>query len=80
MKLIGISEMRARLSEVLDGVADESVTVLRRSRPVAILIAPERLEGLLEKVEDLEDQVAVLEAKLNPEPSIPWEQVRKAAG
>ena len=47
-------------------VQNRDVIVLRYNRPVALLIAPDRVERLLDRIEDLEDHVALLKHRLNP--------------
>lgn len=58
-KLVGITEFRDQAKQLIDQLSGENVIVLRRSSPVAVLIHPDRLERLYERIEDLEDQLAL---------------------
>jgi len=69
--LVGVTEARERLKELLDEVGEKNVVVLRRNQPVAVMVHPDRLEKLMERIEDLEDTVAVLEERLDPEGTVP---------
>jgi PHD/YefM family antitoxin component YafN of YafNO toxin-antitoxin module len=64
--LVGVTEARVRLRELLQTLGDRNVVVLRHNRPVAVLTHPDRLERLIGRVEDLEDYVAALESRLEP--------------
>ena len=53
-----VTELRDHLAETLDALNTESaVMVVRHSRPAAYLVSPALLERLLERIEDLEDQM-----------------------
>lgn len=60
--IVGITEFRDQAKRLVDHLGDRNVVVVRHSKPVAVLVAPERLERLYERIEDLEDQVAILSA------------------
>lgn len=72
--LVGVTEARERLKELLEKVGDRDVVVLRRNAPVAVMMHPDRVEKLWERIEELEDYVAVLEEKLEPEGSVPFKK------
>lgn len=55
-----------RLRELLQALEERNVVVLRHNRPVGVLVHPDRLERLIERVEDLEDYAAALESRLEP--------------
>lgn len=74
-RMIGVTEARAHFKDLLDELPARSVIILKNNRPVAVLVAPERLERLLDRVEELEDQVAILETQLHPEPRLTQEEV-----
>jgi prevent-host-death family protein len=66
-ELIGVSEARDRFKELVEEVKYREVIVLRHNRPVIVMVAPNRIEQLLDRIEDLEDHVALLEHRLNPD-------------
>ncbi len=68
--LIGVTEARENFKKLLDEVKDRNIVVLRRNRVAAVLIDPDRLEALLQRIEDLEDTVSVLENRLDSQPRI----------
>jgi prevent-host-death family protein len=74
-ELIGVSEARDRLKELVDEVQNRDVIVLRHNRPVALLVAPDRVERLLDRIEDLEAQVGLLEYRLNPDDVVSHKEV-----
>jgi prevent-host-death family protein len=73
-ELIGVSEARDRFKDLVDEVQKRDVVVLRHNRPVALLVAPDRIERLLDRIEDLEDHVALLEHRLNPDDVVPLKE------
>ncbi|AZG48852.1 type II toxin-antitoxin system Phd/YefM family antitoxin [Gordonia insulae] len=61
-----IREAKAKLSEVVRDAADEPVTIANHGKPAAIVLSPERYEGLIEEIEDLRDRLAVYESRDEP--------------
>lgn len=61
--VLPLSEIKARLSEVVDRVesSHQRVTLTRNGRPAAILISPEDLQALEDTLEILSDPKAVRE-------------------
>jgi prevent-host-death family protein len=58
IRTTSITELRDNLSETIDALAqDQAVMVVRRSKPAAYLVSPAMFEQLLERLEDLEDQL-----------------------
>jgi prevent-host-death family protein len=58
IRTASITELRDNLSETIDAlVQDQAVMVVRRSKPAAYLVSPAMFEQLLERLEDLEDQI-----------------------
>jgi len=55
IKTTTVTELRAELSTLINGLDEGPVMVLSRSRPAAVLIEPEMYDALLEKCELLED-------------------------
>ncbi|MEX0826138.1 MAG: type II toxin-antitoxin system Phd/YefM family antitoxin [Acidimicrobiia bacterium] len=66
MKVLPLTEVKAKLSEVVDELTEtqERVTITRNGRPVAVLVGCDDLEAIEETLEILSDPslVAELEA------------------
>lgn len=77
---VPVTEARDRLKELLDRVADRNVVLVRRSRPVAVMVAPDRYQGLVDRIENLEDELSVLHARLHPGGTVPLEKVKANLG
>lgn len=82
-KSVPVRELRSRLADLLDEVADrrEHVTVTRRGRPAAVLIPVDEYEALEETAEILSDDVALQAIRrgledLANEDVVPLEQIR----
>lgn len=62
-KVLPLSEIKAKLSEVVDEIVTthERVTVTRNGRPVAVLVSTDDLEAIEETVAILSDPAAVRE-------------------
>ncbi len=47
MKILPLSEVKMKLSELLEEVSsrDEEITVTRNGKPVAIIVSPDEFEG-----------------------------------
>jgi len=60
-KILPLSEVKAKLSEVVDDIATthERVTVTRNGRPVAVLLSTDDLEAIEETLAILSDPVAM---------------------
>ena len=63
MKLIPVSEAKARLTELVKTSSDEDVVLMRYGRPAAVLMSTERFDALMERMEDLEDSLAIAEGR-----------------
>lgn len=75
--IVPISEMRKRQAQVLEEIGRRPVIFTQRGRGVAVLVSLEQWEQLIEQMEDLEDTVTALEARLSDTdaPSIPLDEV-----
>ena len=60
-KVLSLSEVKAKFSEVVDEIATthQRVTVSRNGRPVAVLLSPDDLEAIEETLAILSDPVAI---------------------
>jgi prevent-host-death family protein len=66
MKLIPVSDAKAKLTELVRDSGSEDVILLRYGRPAAVLMSTDRFDALMERIEDLEDSLAVAESKGEP--------------
>lgn len=57
MKVLPLSDVKARLSELVDVVdrRDESITITRNGKPIAMIVSAEEYDGWHETVEILRD-------------------------
>jgi prevent-host-death family protein len=57
MKTLPLSEVKTRLSQLIEEVVsrDETITITRNGRPAAILVSPEEFESWKETVAILSD-------------------------
>jgi antitoxin YefM len=57
MKTMSLSEVKTKLSELVDAVErwDEVVTITRNGKPVAIIVSKDEYEGWQETVEIMRD-------------------------
>ena len=80
MAQIPVSEARGNLSEVVETSQTEVVFLERYGRPAAVLISPERYDGLLEAFEESQDVASFDQSMADENPKIPWDQVRSDLG
>jgi antitoxin YefM len=81
--VLPLSEIKKRLSEIVDGVEQhhDRVVLTRNGRAVAVILSPEDLESIEETVDILSDPAAVqqirrAEAELDAGSSISAEELR----
>jgi prevent-host-death family protein len=58
--MIGITDLRQNAKNVVDNLGDQAVVVVSRSKPVAVLMRPELLEALEDRIDELEATIAIL--------------------
>ena len=75
--IIPISEIRKRQAQVLEEIRRRPVILTQRGHGIAVLLSLEQWEQLMERLEDLEDAMTALEARLSDtdEPSTPLDEV-----
>jgi prevent-host-death family protein len=56
-KTTTVTELRSDLADYLRQLGDGPIVVLSRSRPAAVLVEPALFDGLLDRIELLEDLV-----------------------
>lgn len=74
-KVIPKTELRDRIREELAELGDDSILITERGRPLAVVVSVDRWNELQGKIEDLEDEVAILEHRLGRRTSKPAEKV-----
>lgn len=75
--IVGITDLRANAKYLVDNLTPfQDVTIIRHAKPVALLVHPDRLEKLINRIEDLEDQLAVAQGG----DAIPYAQARTELG
>lgn len=81
-RVITSHDLRANLARELDRLAErhEPLHVSKGGRLAGVLIDPDRYAELLDRLDDLEDSVAALLARVTREDAIPWSEARKAGG
>jgi len=55
--IVGITELRKMIPEILKKIKQEKVILTRRNRPIGILVDYEEYERMEKMIETLEDQV-----------------------
>ena len=57
MKVLPLSEVKTKLSELVDVVErrDETVTVTRNGKPVAVIVSKDKYDGWRETIEIMKD-------------------------
>jgi len=78
-KTTTVTELRSDLAGYLNQLDDGPIVVLSRSRPAAVLVEPQVFDGLLDRIELLEDLVdgrrAVADFLDNPSSAVDAEEV-----
>lgn len=61
-RVVPISEARATLSALLDEATEHEVYILKHGRPHGVLLSVAAYQAALDRIEDLEDRLSVLQA------------------
>lgn len=73
-ELVAITDARVKLKELVEEVLPQrNVVLLRHNKVVGIMVDPQRYNALIDEIEDLEDEISILEARLNPDDRTPLE-------
>lgn len=81
MAQYSVSEARAKINEVIQLAQSEAVEILKHGKPAVTIVDSVKYEQLLDYIEDLEDRLAILESKMDPNPDLKtWEEVKKELG
>lgn len=80
-ELVTLTEARVRLHELVKDLEESNVVLLRHGKPVGMMVGFEHYRALLERIEDLEDVIAVHEARAEgTDLAVPWDRVKAASG
>lgn len=74
------SDARKNFSEVVRNAQISPVTIQKRGRREAVIIAPELYDKFLNAVEELEDTAAFDAAMQEEGANIPWDEVKAQLG
>jgi prevent-host-death family protein len=69
--MIGITDLRQNAKNVVDRLRthpDQAMVIVSRSKPVAVLMRPELLEALEDRIDELEATVAILTREHDMQP------------
>jgi len=77
-RIITADDLRSSLGRELDSLHDseEALYVSKRGHLTGVLLDADRYADLLDRLEYLEDSLAALQARDEPDKSVAWDQVR----
>ena len=77
-RIVTADDLRAKLGRELDALreSEEVLYVSRRGRLAGVLVDPDRYAELIERLDFLEDSLAVLTARQELDAAVPWSAVR----
>jgi hypothetical protein len=79
--LVTLSEAKVKLHEIVRNLPERNILVLRYGKPVAAVLSFDRYTSLLDRIEDLQDRVAVYEARAEGDDmQVDWDKLRAEAG
>ena len=80
-ELVTLTEAKGRLHELVRDLSDRSIVLLRHGKPIAAIQSMAHYTALLDRIEDLEDQLAVIESRAeSADMKVSWEKVKVEAG
>jgi len=80
-RIVPVSEAKIRFHELLRELGERRILLVRHGRPAAMMLDFESYQGLISRIEDLEDRLSVLEAQEEPaDMRVPWEKLKAEAG
>lgn len=80
-RIVPVSEAKVHFHELLRELGERRVLLLRHGRPAAMMLDFEAYEGLIARIEDLEDRLSVFEARVEPaDMRVPWQKVKAETG
>ncbi len=79
-EFVPISELRIHQSKVLNKLKDGPIVLAQRSKAAAVLVDVEQWNRLLERLEDLDDSIDALRAKIElltgADDTVAWDSVK----
>jgi PHD/YefM family antitoxin component YafN of YafNO toxin-antitoxin module len=75
--VIGITELRQNARTIIDSLGSEPVTIVNRSKAVAVLLRPDRYEALLDRLDELDAQLAIATREHD---TVPFDVAKKELG
>jgi prevent-host-death family protein len=78
-RVVTAEDFRARLGRELDALrsSEDALYVSKRGRLAGVVLDVDRYAELVERLEYLEDSLAALQARDEPDQTIPWSEVRE---
>jgi prevent-host-death family protein len=78
-RIIASEDLRAGLGRELDAVrrTQEALYVSKRGRLAGVLLDSDQYAELLERIDYLEDSLAALQARVDRDQSVAWDEVRE---
>jgi len=80
MTTLSISELRADISQAINGVKKAPISIARHGEEVAVLISPSQYEKFISAVEELDEILLFDKAMSEKDESVSWEKARKDLG
>lgn len=77
-RIVPKTRLRDRIRDELVDLGDDTLVITERGRPLAVLVSVGRWNALQERLEDLEDEVAILEHRASGETGVSAETVYSA--
>lgn len=77
-RIVPKTRLRDRIRDELVDLSDDTLVITERGRPLAVLVSVERWNALQERLEDLEDEVAILEHRASGETGVSAETAYSA--
>ncbi len=76
IKSVGMAEARPRLTQLVDEVSGGGVPylIVSGSKVKAVLLGVDQYNDMVERLEDLSDAAELLQAELDQEPTMPFEE------
>lgn len=76
IKSIGMAEARPKLTQLVDEVSrgGEPYLIVSGSKVKAVLVGVSQYNDMVERLEDLSDAAELLQAELDGEPTMPFEE------
>lgn len=80
-ELVNLTDARVKFSEMIRDASGRVQLILRWGKPVAAVLSYDQYREMLEQIEDLEDRIAIFEAREEPfEDRLTLDKVKAEAG